>query len=148
MVTSFVESARAPMPSACCADMANQGNKMIFGTTFGYARPMLQVAADNPEVKFRHATGYKTALNMRTCDEAAPTGSAYMASAIAGKMTKTSLRSRGRLHPDSRSSATSTASLGAQSGQRRSRPKVVWSQRWFQPQKPKPPPPSSTAPTS
>jgi basic membrane protein A len=42
-------------------DMAGQGNKLIFGTTFGYMEPMLKVAADNPDVKFEHATGYKTA---------------------------------------------------------------------------------------
>jgi basic membrane protein A len=27
-------------------DMAGQGNKLIFGTTFGYMEPMLKVAAD------------------------------------------------------------------------------------------------------
>ena len=71
--TSFVEK----VPEAADAervfrDMASQGNKLIFGTTFGYMEPMLKVAADLPDVKFEHATGYKTAPNMRTYD-AAPT---------------------------------------------------------------------------
>ena len=58
--TSFVES----VPESAAAervfrDMASQGNKLIFGTTFGYMEPMLKVAADHKDVKFEHATGYK-----------------------------------------------------------------------------------------
>ncbi len=41
--------------------MIDQGNGLIFGTTFGYMEPMLRVAADAKGVKFEHATGYKTA---------------------------------------------------------------------------------------
>ncbi|MCB1988201.1 MAG: BMP family ABC transporter substrate-binding protein, partial [Burkholderiaceae bacterium] len=57
IVTSFVES----VPGSADAervlrDMAGQGNKLIFGTTFGYMESMLKVAADNPGVKFEHAT--------------------------------------------------------------------------------------------
>ena len=36
------------------------GNQLIFGTTFGYMEPMLKVAADHPDIKFEHATGFKT----------------------------------------------------------------------------------------
>ena len=64
-----------------------QGNTLIFGTTFGYMEPMLKVAADNPNVKFEHGTGYKTAANMRTYDSRTYEG-AYMAGVIAGSMTK------------------------------------------------------------
>ncbi len=86
--TSFVES----VPESADAervirDMVGQGNKLIFGTTFGYMEPMLKVAADSPEVKFEHATGYKQAANMRTYDSRTYEG-AYMAGVIAGKMTK------------------------------------------------------------
>ncbi len=88
VVTSFVEK----VPESADAervirDMASQGNKLIFGTTFGYMDPMLKVAADTPGVKFEHATGYKTAANMRTYDSRTYEG-AYMAGVIAGKMTK------------------------------------------------------------
>ena len=46
--TSFVEK----VPEAADAervfrDMVGQGNKLIFGTTFGYMEPMLKVAADS-----------------------------------------------------------------------------------------------------
>ena len=88
VVTSFVEK----VPESADAervfrDLAGQGNKLIFGTTFGYMEPMLKVAADNKEIKFEHATGYKTADNMRTYDSRTYEG-AYMAGVIAGKMTK------------------------------------------------------------
>ena len=58
-------------------DLAGQGNKLVFGTTFGYMEPMLKVAADNAGIKFEHATGYKTAPNMRTYDSRTYEG-AYM----------------------------------------------------------------------
>ena len=87
--TTFVEN----VPESADAervirDMVGQGNKLIFGTTFGYMDPMLKVASDNKDVKFEHATGYKQADNMRTYDSRTYEG-AYMAGVIAGKMTKT-----------------------------------------------------------
>ena len=45
------------------------------------------LAKDFPDVKFEHATGYKTAENLRTYDSRTYEG-AYMAGVIAGKMTK------------------------------------------------------------
>ena len=86
--TSFVES----VPEGADAervirDMVGQGNKLIFGTTFGYMDYMLKVASDHKDVKFEHATGYKTAENMRTYDSRTYEG-AYMAGVIAGKMTQ------------------------------------------------------------
>jgi len=88
VVTSFVEK----VPESADAervirDMASQGNKLIFGTTFGYMEPMLKVAPDFKDVKFEHATGFKQADNMRTYDSRTYEG-AYMAGVIAGKMTK------------------------------------------------------------
>ncbi|MEI7516789.1 MAG: BMP family ABC transporter substrate-binding protein, partial [Betaproteobacteria bacterium] len=87
--TSFVEN----VPESADAervirDMATQGNKLIFGTTFGYMETMLKVAPDFKDVKFEHATGYKSAENMRTYDSRTYEG-AYMAGVIAGKMSKT-----------------------------------------------------------
>src|SRR3990167_3592360 len=89
VVTSFVEN----VPESADAervlrDLASQGNKLVFGTTFGYMEPMLKVAPDFADVKFEHATGYKTAPNMRTYDSRTYEG-AYMAGVIAGSMTKT-----------------------------------------------------------
>ena len=88
IATSFVEN----VPEAADAervfrDFVGQGNKLVFGTTFGYMEPMLKAAADSKDVKFEHATGYKQADNMRTYDSRTYEG-AYMAGVIAGGMTK------------------------------------------------------------
>ena len=69
VVTSFVEK----VPESADAervfrDLAGQGNKLIFGTTFGYMEPMLKIGPDFKDVKLEHATGYKTAENLRTYD--------------------------------------------------------------------------------
>jgi len=37
---------------------------LIFGTTFGYMDPMFNVAKENPDVVFEHATGFRTRENM------------------------------------------------------------------------------------
>ncbi len=81
--TTFVES----VPEGADAervirDLAQQGNKIIFATSFGYMEPMLKVAAEFPDVKFEHATGYKTAPNMRIYD-ASFYQDTYMAGVIA-----------------------------------------------------------------
>ena len=100
--TRFVEK----VPEAADAervfrDMAGQGNKLIFGTTFGYMEPMLKVAADLKDVKFEHATGYKQADNMRTYDSRTYEG-AYMAGVIAGAHDQDQHARRRRLDPDPR----------------------------------------------
>lgn len=44
--------------------MALGGADLIFTTSFGYMDPTINVAAKFPDVKFEHATGYKTADNV------------------------------------------------------------------------------------
>ena len=136
IVTSFVES----VPESADAervirDMAGQGNKLIFGTTFGYMEPMLKVAADNPEVKFEHATGYKTAPNLRTYDSRTYEG-AYMAGVIAGRMTKSNTLGVVASIPIPEVIRNiNSFTLGAQSSNPNIKTKVVWVNEWFNPPK-------------
>ena len=66
VVTSFVEKVPENQDAErVLRDMATQGNKLIFGTTFGYMEPMLKVAPDFKDVKFEHATGFKQTDNLR-----------------------------------------------------------------------------------
>ena len=136
IVTSYVES----VPESADAervirDMAGQGNKLIFGTTFGYMEPMLKVAADNPEVKFEHATGYKTAPNMRTYDSRTYEG-AYMAGVIAGRMTKSNTLGVVASIPIPEVIRNiNSFTLGAQSSNPNIKTKVVWVNEWFNPPK-------------
>jgi basic membrane protein A and related proteins len=136
VVTSFVEK----VPEAADAervfrDMVGQGNKLIFGTTFGYMEPMLKVATDNPDVKFEHATGYKTAQNLRTYDTRTFQG-AYMAGVIAGGMTKTNtLGVVGSVPIPEVIRNIDSFTLGAQSVNPKVKTKVVWVNEWFSPGK-------------
>ena len=136
VVTSFVEN----VPESADAervlrDLAGQGNKLIFGTTFGYMEPMLKVAADNADVKFEHATGYKQASNMRTYDSRTYEG-AYMAGVIAGKMTKTNTLGVVASIPIPEVIRNiNSFTLGAQSSNPKIKTKVVWVNEWFNPPK-------------
>ncbi|MGV1044399.1 MULTISPECIES: BMP family ABC transporter substrate-binding protein [unclassified Limnohabitans] len=136
IVTSFVEK----VPESADAervirDMAGQGNKLIFGTTFGYMEPMLKAAADLKDVKFEHATGYKTAENMRTYDSRTYQG-AYMAGVIAGKMTKTNtVGVVGSIPIPEVIRNINSFTLGAQSVNPKIKTKVVWVNDWFNPPK-------------
>lgn len=134
--TSFVEN----VPESADAervirDMTSQGNKLIFGTTFGYMDPMLKVAADNAGVKFEHATGYKQADNLRTYDSRTYEG-AYMAGVIAGKMTKSNTLGVVASIPIPEVIRNiNSFTLGAQSSNPKVKTKVVWVNGWFDPPK-------------
>ncbi|MFL6692124.1 MAG: BMP family ABC transporter substrate-binding protein, partial [Ramlibacter sp.] len=134
--TSFVEK----VPEGADAervfrDLVGQGNKLIFGTTFGYMEPMLKVAADSKDVKFEHATGYKTAENMRTYDSRTYEG-AYMAGVIAGKMTKTNpLGVVGSVPIPEVVRNINSFTMGAQSVNPKIKTRVVWVGEWHNPPK-------------
>jgi simple sugar transport system substrate-binding protein len=68
--------------------MALGGADLIFTTSFGYMDPTINVAAKFPNVKFEHATGYKTADNVGVYSARFYEGRAVQGH-IAGKMTKT-----------------------------------------------------------
>ena len=136
VVTSFVES----VPESADAervlrDMAGQGNKLIFGTTFGYMETIQKLAPDFKDVKFEHATGYKTAENVRTYDSRTYEG-AYMAGVIAGAMTKSNtLGVVGSVPIPEVIRNINSFTLGAQSVNPNIKTKVVWVNEWFSPPK-------------
>ena len=136
VVTSFVEK----VPESADAervirDMAGQGNKLIFGTTFGYMEPILKVANDLKDVKFEHATGYKTAPNLRTYDSRTYEG-AYLAGVVAGKMSKTGMLGVvGSVPIPEVIRNINSFTLGAQSVNPKIMTKVVWVNEWFNPPK-------------
>ncbi|MDR9395660.1 MAG: BMP family ABC transporter substrate-binding protein [Roseovarius sp.] len=66
--------------------MALQGADLIFTTSFGFMDPTLTAAQKFKDVKFEHATGYKTAPNVSTYSARFYEGRAIQGH-IAGKMT-------------------------------------------------------------
>ncbi|MEE2860014.1 MAG: BMP family ABC transporter substrate-binding protein [Pseudomonadota bacterium] len=86
--TTFIES----VPEGADAEraltqLALAGNKLIFATSFGFMDPVMNVAAKFHDVKFEHATGYKTAENVATYDARFYEGRAVIGT-IAGHMTE------------------------------------------------------------
>ncbi|NBX05012.1 MAG: BMP family ABC transporter substrate-binding protein [Betaproteobacteria bacterium] len=136
VATSFVEN----VPESADAervirDMASQGNKVIFGTTFGYMETMLKLAPEFKDVKFEHATGYKTADNMRTYDSRTYEG-AYMNGVIAGAMTKSNVIGVVASVPIPEVIRNiNSFTMGAQSVNPKIKTKVVWVNEWFNPPK-------------
>ena len=116
-------------------DLAGQGNKLVFGTTFGYMESIQKIAGDLKDVKFEHATGYKTAENVRTYDSRTYEG-AYMAGVIAGAMTKSNtLGVVGSVPIPEVIRNINSFTLGAQSVNPKIKTKVVWVNEWFSPPK-------------
>ena len=116
-------------------DLVSQGNKLIFTTSFGFMEPTLKVAADHPDVKFEHATGYKTAANVRTYDSRTYEG-AYMAGVIAGAMTKSNtLGVVGSVPIPEVIRNINSFTLGAQLTNPNIKTRVVWVNDWHNPPK-------------
>ena len=134
--TSYVEN----VPEAADAErvirqMVSEGNKLIFGTTFGYMDPMMKVAADTKGVRFEHGTGFKTADNLRTYDSRTYEA-AYLAGIIAGAMTKSNtLGVVGSIPIPEVIRNINSFTLGAQSTNPKIKTKVVWIGKWFDPPK-------------
>ncbi|MBI5335324.1 MAG: BMP family ABC transporter substrate-binding protein [Burkholderiales bacterium] len=134
--TTFVEKVpEGPDAERVIRDLVAQGNTLIFGTTFGYMDPMMKVARTAKNVKFEHATGYKSAPNMRTYDSRTYEG-AYMAGVIAGSMTKSNvLGVVGSIPIPEVIRNINSFTLGAQSVNPKIKTKVVWVNSWFDPPK-------------
>ena len=88
ITTTYVESVKyGPDAERVITQMAMNGVDIIFATSFGYMEQMLNVAKKFPNVKFEHATGYKTADNMSVYSSKFYEGR-YVQGVIAGHMSK------------------------------------------------------------
>ncbi|MBK6615153.1 BMP family ABC transporter substrate-binding protein [Ottowia sp.] len=136
IATSYVENVpEGADTERVVRDLVSQGNKLIFGTSFGFMEPMLKVAADAKDARFEHATGYKTADNLRTYDSRTYEG-AYMAGVIAGAMTKSNvLGVVGSVPIPEVVRNINSFTLGAQLTNPKVRTKVVWVGDWHNPPK-------------
>jgi basic membrane protein A len=87
--TNFVENvAEGPDAARVIRELVEQGNEVIFTTSFGYMDPTLKVSKEFPNVKFHHITGYKRSENMATGNIRFYEGR-YVQGVVAGLMTKT-----------------------------------------------------------
>jgi simple sugar transport system substrate-binding protein len=136
IATTYVENVpESADAERVMVDFAEQGNRLIFGTTFGYMEAMLKVAREFEDTRFEHATGYKTAKNLRTYDARTYEG-AYLAGIVAGSMTKSNVLGVVASIPIPEVIRNiDSYTLGAQSQKPEVITKVVWINRWFDPPK-------------
>jgi simple sugar transport system substrate-binding protein len=134
--TTYVEKVpEGPDAERVIRDLVAQGNKLIFATSFGFGDSMEKVAKDFPDVYFEHATGYKTAPNLRVY-EGRFYEDAYLAGIVAGEMTKTNVIGFVGSFPIPEVLRNINAfTLGAQSVNPKIKTRVVWVSSWFDPPK-------------
>ncbi|RBP07390.1 nucleoside-binding protein [Roseiarcus fermentans] len=86
--TTYVENVKEDASAIpILKDLAQQGNKLIFTTSYGYMDQTVEVAKQFPDVKFEHATGYKTLPNLGVYNSRFYQGRAVEGT-IAGHMSK------------------------------------------------------------
>ena len=136
VTTSFVEK----VPEGADAervirDLASQGHKLIFTTSFGFMNPTIKVAEEFPDVKFEHATGYKRAANVGTYNVRFYEGR-YAAGVLAGRMTKTgTLGYVGAFPIPEVLQGINAYTLGARSVNPKVQVRVIWVNSWYDPGK-------------
>jgi len=132
--TTAVENVpEGPAGKKTFEDLARQGYKLIFGTSFGYMDQMLEVAKEFPDVKFMHATGYKTSDNMGTYFGAAEEAR-YLAGMVAASVSKSGKLGYVAAFPIPEVVRGINAfELGAQAINPKATTKVVWTSTWFDP---------------
>ncbi len=115
--------------------LAMDGNKLIFTTSFGFMEPTIKVAKSFPKVIYEHATGYKQAPNVGIYQARFYDG-AFMLGVLAGKMTKTNVLGFVGSFPIPEVLRNINAfTLGAKSVNPAIKTKVVWVSTWFNPAK-------------
>ena len=134
--TVYVENvAEGPDAERVITQMALQGADLIFTTSFGYMDPTVNVAAKFPDVKFEHATGYKTAPNVSTYSARFYEGRAVQGT-IAGMMTESNIIGYIGSYPIPEViRGINSAYIHAKKVNPDVEFKIVWAYTWFDPAK-------------
>ncbi|MEO0772393.1 MAG: BMP family ABC transporter substrate-binding protein [Pseudomonadota bacterium] len=115
--------------------MALQGADLIFTTSFGFMDPTINVAAKFPDVKFEHATGYKTAENVSNYSARFYEGRAVQGH-IAGNMTESNIVGYIASYPIPEViRGINSAYLHAKAVNPDVEFRIIWVYTWFDPQK-------------
>jgi basic membrane protein A len=134
VVTKYVENVPEGVDAErVIRELAQSGYKLIFTTSFGYMNPTLKVAKQFPDVKFDHATGYKTDRNVGTYNARFYEGR-YLAGMVAGRMSKTGVAGYVAAFPIPEVVMGINAfTLGMRSTNPKAEVKVIWVNTWFDP---------------
>lgn len=134
--TTYVENVPATADAErVVRQLAAAGNQIIFTTSFGYMDATLKVAKLFPQVRFEHATGYKTSTNVVTYEARIHEGS-YLLGVLAGKTTRTNTLGFVGSFPIPEVIRNIDAfTLGARSVNPAVKTKVIWVDTWYDPGK-------------
>jgi len=132
--TAYLENvSEGPDAERAIERFARSGCGLIFTTSFGFMDPTLDVAEKFPDVKFEHATGYKTADNVTSYNSRFYQGR-YIQGQIAGRMSEAGVAGYIASFPIPEVvQGINAFLLGAQSVNPDFKIKVVWVNSWFDP---------------
>jgi basic membrane protein A and related proteins len=134
--TTFVENVNEGADAErVIRQLALDGNKLIFTTSFGYMNPTIKVAKDFGDVVFEHCAGYKRAANVGTYlgrfEEPR-----YLTGMIAGKMTKSNVVGFIGTYPIAEViRGISAFTQGVRLTNPQAKVKVLWVESWYNPAK-------------
>lgn len=136
VTTSFVESvAEGADAERVIREMAASGHDLIFATSFGYMNYVDRVSKQFPDVKFMHATGYKSGPNFHNYNARFYEGR-YLTGVVAGEMTKSDVLGYIAAFPIPEVlQGINAFTLGAQSVNPDIEVRVIWVNSWYDPGK-------------
>jgi basic membrane protein A len=136
--TTYKENVpEGPQVAQVIEQLIRDGNKMIFGTSFGFQPAMAAAAKKHPDVKFEMATGTIILPNMSEYYGAGE-DAIYLSGIAAGAATKTG--TVGYVVPFAIPEVirhTNAFTLGVQKAHPGAKVKIVWTNSWFDPAKEK-----------
>lgn len=114
-------------------NLAMEGHKIIFATSYGYMDATISVAKKFPDVIFMHCSGYKIDKNVGTyfgrIEEPR-----YLSGLVAGKMTRTNIIGYVGAHPIPEVVRGINAfTIGVRKVNPRVQVRVIWTKTWYDP---------------
>jgi basic membrane protein A len=130
--TQYLENVpEGPDAERAIERFARSGCGLVFTTSFGFMDQTVKVAAKFPDVKFEHATGYKTAPNLTAYNSRFYEGR-YILGQIAAKMSKTGTAAYIASFPIPEVvQGIDSFVIGARSINPEFKLKVIWVNTWF-----------------
>src|SRR2546428_11756759 len=136
--TTYKENVpEGPQVAQVVEDLIRDGDKIIFGTSFGFQDAFYAEAQKHPDVKFEQATGSKTAANMGEYFGAAEDADYLTGMALGAASKKGKIGFVAPFPVPEGIRRINAVTLGAQTTHPGATVQVVWTNTWFDPTKEK-----------
>jgi len=136
--TTYKENVpEGPQVAQVIEDLIRDGNKIIFGTSFGFQDAFASEAQKHPDVKFEQATGFKTAANMGEYFGAAEDADYLTGMALGAASKKGKIGFVAPFPIPEVIREINAVTLGARTTHPGATVQVVWTNTWFDPTKEK-----------